>query len=166
MVEVGAPSLSGVSAAEAPSPGRRAAGLLGVAVSVATLAALLWWASKQEAPDLPTSGSHLAALAGAVGLYFVACALRGERWQVLLVENDARPRRIDSYALVAVGYLGNNVLPARAGDALRVVLLAPRAGTDARTVIGTLVAERLCDVLVLGLLFVGLAYGLVPPKGV
>jgi hypothetical protein len=33
-------------------------------------------------------------------------------------------------------------------------------------VIGTLVAERLCDVLVLGLLFVGLAYGLVSGAGV
>ena len=58
------------------------------------------------------------------------------------------------------------MLPARAGDALRVVLLAPRAETDARTVIGTLVAERLCDVLVLGVLFVVLAYGVVSGAGI
>jgi hypothetical protein len=138
----------------------------GAVVSVLFLAAIVWWASRQEPPELPTSGADLGALAAAVVLYFAACAVRGERWQVLLVENGARPHRADTYGLIAVGYLGNNVLPARAGDALRVVLLAPRAQTDARTVIGTLVAERLCDVLVLGLLFVGLAYGLVSGAGV
>ena len=148
-----------------PAAGRRAVGVLGVVVSLATLAGLVWWASKQQAPEFPTSGSHLAALGAAVVLYFGACAIRGERWQVLLEENHAKPKRADSYSLIAVGYLGNNVLPARAGDALRVVLMAPRAETDARTVIGTLVAERLCDVLVLGALFVFLAYGLLSGAG-
>jgi hypothetical protein len=138
----------------------------GVVVSVLFLIAIVWWASRQDPPELPTSGADIGALAGAIALYFVACAVRGERWQVLLIENGARPHRADTYGLIAVGYLGNNILPARAGDALRVVLLAPRAQTDARTVIGTLVAERLCDVLVLGLLFVGLAYGLVSGAGV
>ena len=155
-----------VSTAPARAPTRRAAGLAGLAVSILFLAAIVWWASRQDPPELPTSGRDLAALALAVVLYFAACAVRAERWQVLLRENGARPARADTYGLIAVGYLGNNVLPARAGDALRVVLLVPRARTDARTVIGTLVAERLCDVLVLGLLFVGLAYGLVSGAGV
>ena len=140
-------------------------GLLGALVSVAMLAGLVWWASKQEPPEFPTSASHLSALVAAIVLYFGACGLRGERWQVLLVENHAKPQRADTYSLIAVGYLGNNVLPARAGDALRVLLLAPRAETDARTVIGTLVAERLCDVLVLGALFVFLAYGVLSGAG-
>jgi hypothetical protein len=148
-----------------PHAGRRLAGYAGVIISLATLAGIVWWASRQDPPEFPTSGGDLWALAGAVALYFVACAVRGERWHVLLVENGAKPHRADSYGLIAVGYLGNNVLPARAGDALRVVLIAPRASTDARTVIGTLVAERLCDVLVLGLLFVGLAYGVLSGAG-
>jgi hypothetical protein len=91
--------------------------------------------------------------------------VRGERWRALLRHNGARPARADAWALVAVGYMGNNVLPARAGDALRVVFMAPRARTDARTVIGTLLAERLLDVLVLGLGFVALAYGAVEGAG-
>lgn len=148
-----------------PRAGRRLAGYAGILVSIATLVAIAWWASKQDPPELPTSGSDLAALGAAVVLYFVACAVRGERWQVLLERNGAQPSRPDTYGLIAVGYLGNNVLPARAGDALRVVLLVPRARTDARTVIGTLVAERLCDVLVLGLLFLLLAYGLLSGAG-
>jgi hypothetical protein len=154
-------------ASPAPSrPSRRAAGALGAAVSVAVLAAVVWWALRQDAPSFPTSADRLAELAAAVLLYFAACAVRGERWHVLLLENGARPHRADTYGLITVGYLGNNVLPARAGDALRVVLVAPRAQTDARTAIGTLVAERLCDVIVLGVLFAFLAYGLFSGEGV
>ena len=138
----------------------RVAGLLGALVSIAILAVVVGWALQQDAPELPSTTGQWTALAAAVGLYFVICALRGERWQVLLAENGARPRRADTYGLIAVGYMGNNVLPARAGDVLRVVLLTPRARTDARTVIGTLVAERLCDVLVLMSLFLLLAYGI------
>ena len=75
------------------------------------------------------------------------------------------PKRADSYALTAVGYMGNNVLPARAGDAFRVVFMAPRADTGARTVIGTLVAERLLDIAVLGTAFVVLTFGVVDHAG-
>jgi uncharacterized membrane protein YbhN (UPF0104 family) len=135
--------------------------LLGVAVSVLSLAGVVWWALGQEAPTLPSTGERWAALAGAIALYAVATCVRGERWQALLCHNGARPHRADTYSLVAVGYMGNNVLPARAGDAFRVVFLAPRAQTGARTVIGTLLAERLLDVAVLGTAFLVLTFGIV-----
>ena len=76
---------------------------------------------------------------------------------LLLRFNGASPSRRDCHALTCVGYMGNNVLPARAGDAMRVVYMAPRAGASARTVIGTLVAERVLDVAVLFSLYVVLA---------
>ncbi len=141
------------------TPRGRLLGLLGLAVSAAVLALVVAWALGQEPPTLPDTPARLWALAGAVALYFVAAAVRGERWQRLLEHNGARPARADATALVLVGYMGNNVLPARAGDALRAVLMPPRARTDTRTVVGTLLAERLCDVVVLVALFVLLAYG-------
>jgi glycosyltransferase 2 family protein len=61
--------------------------------------------------------------------------------------------------------MGNNVLPARAGDAFRVVFMTPRADTGARTVIGTLLAERLLDVAVLGGAFLVLTFGVVDHAG-
>ncbi|HWI08095.1 MAG TPA: lysylphosphatidylglycerol synthase transmembrane domain-containing protein [Solirubrobacteraceae bacterium] len=128
-------------------------------ISVAALAAVVAWAAHQEPPQLPGSASHLAQFAAAIGFYLAGCAVRAERWYELLRYNGARPRRRDAYGLVAVAYFGNNVVPARAGDALRVVLITPRAGTNARTVIGTIVAERVLDVVVLLGLFVVLAYG-------
>jgi uncharacterized membrane protein YbhN (UPF0104 family) len=128
-------------------------------ISIATLAAIVVWALHQEAPMLPSSAERLGELGGAVGFYLAGCAVRAERWYELLRFNGAQPRRTDAYGLVAVANFGNNVLPARAGDALRVMLLAPRAQTDPRTVIGTIVAERVLDVVVLVGLFVVLAYG-------
>ena len=67
--------------------------------------------------------------------------------------------------LNVVGYMGNNVLPARAGDAIRVLLMAPRAKTSRRTVVGTLLAERLLDIAVLLVLFVVVGYGVLGEVG-
>ena len=53
--------------------------------------------------------------------------MRSERWHRLLLDDGAHPPRADSYSLTTIGYAVNNVLPARAGDAVRVVLMAPRA---------------------------------------
>ena len=138
---------------------QRALTALGAVISVAALAGVVFWALHQDAPTWPDTPSKLALLGAAIVVYLGGCAARGERWLALLHHNGAQPSRLDAYGLVAVGYLGNNVLPARAGDALRVVLLAPRARTDARTVIGTIVAERVLDVVLLVGLFVVLAYG-------
>ncbi len=138
---------------------QRALTALGATISIAALAAIVVWATHQEAPSLPSAPGRLAELGGAIAFYLAGCAVRAERWYELLRYNGASPRRIDAYGLVAVAYFGNNILPARAGDALRVLLVTPRARTDARTVIGTVVAERVLDVVVLVGLFVVLAYG-------
>jgi glycosyltransferase 2 family protein len=133
--------------------------LVGIAVSAISLAAVVWWASRQPAPSFPSSPGELWALAGAVGVYAVATALRSERWLGLLRHDGAEASRTDCYALTLVGFMGNNVLPLRAGDVMRVYLMAPRARTTVRNVIGTLIAERLLDVVVLLGLFFILAYG-------
>jgi glycosyltransferase 2 family protein len=56
--------------------------------------------------------------------------------------------------------MGNNVLPARAGEMLRVVLLSPRAGAGKRELLGTVVAERLLDAIALASIFVVVVYGI------
>jgi uncharacterized membrane protein YbhN (UPF0104 family) len=134
--------------------------VLGLVVSIVCVGGVVWWASKQDAPRLPSSSSDLLKLAGAVAIYAVNTMMRAERWQRLLEHDGARPRRTDSYALTAIGYAVNNVLPARAGDAVRIVLMAPRAHTTRRTVLGTLLAERLLDIAVVVLLFLVVGYGL------
>jgi uncharacterized membrane protein YbhN (UPF0104 family) len=139
---------------------RRHVPAIGILISVLAVAGVVWWASKQDAPDLPDTTGQLLALGLAVALYALNTAIRAERWHQLLLGDGAKPKRVDSYALTVVGYTGNNVLPARAGDAVRVVLLAPRAQTTIRTVIGTLLAERLLDVAVIAALFVVVGYAI------
>jgi uncharacterized membrane protein YbhN (UPF0104 family) len=134
-------------------------------VSVVALAAVVWWASRQQPPRLPHTPGQLASLAAALAGYALATLVRGERWQRLLADAGGRPRRRDSLGITCVGYAGNNILPARAGDAVRVVLMAPRAGTSLRTVVGTLLAERILDVVVLVVLFVVVGYGLLGQVG-
>lgn len=144
-----------------PARGRRsrASAWIGAAVSVVSLAGLAWWISRQGAPRLPTDAAHLGALAAAVALYLVNTGLRAERWQRLLERSGVHPARRETSSLTAVGFMGNNVLPARAGDALRVLLLRAPGPPPRRTVIGTLVAERLLDLVVLLALFAVLAVG-------
>jgi uncharacterized membrane protein YbhN (UPF0104 family) len=133
--------------------------IISLAISAASLAGVVWWATTQPAPHLPSGPGEIAALVGAVAIYALATLVRGERWWWLMRRGGAQPSRADAYALTAVGYMGNNVLPARGGDAIRVYLQAPRAQTTYREVIGTLLAERLLDTVVLLTLFVVLAYG-------
>jgi glycosyltransferase 2 family protein len=128
-------------------------------VSLVALAAVVWWATKQEAPELPSGAEAIAWLVGALVIYAVATLVRGERWHRILQITDVRARRRDCYGLTCVGYMGNNVLPARAGEVLRVVLLAPRTGATKRAVAGSIVAERLLDVIALAVIFVVTVYG-------
>jgi len=139
--------------------GRRAS-LLGLLVSALALGGVVYWALGQEPPRLPSTSGQLAALAGAIGLYALATVVRAERWERLLARDGAHPPRSDVYALTVVGYAVNNVLPARAGDAVRVLLLAPRADVGRRTILGTLLAERLLDVVVVLALFLVVGYAL------
>jgi uncharacterized membrane protein YbhN (UPF0104 family) len=161
-----APPPSAPPPAAAPRRRRRSPlTLLGVAVSIVALAAVAWWAIHQKAPQLPHTPGEIAALIGAVALYALATVVRAERWQLLLADEGSHPARADTYALTVVGYMGNNVLPARAGDAIRVVLMAPRGQTSKRAVVGTLLAERILDVVVLVVLFVVVGYGLLGKVG-
>ena len=128
--------------------------------SLVALAAVVWWASKQDAPELPSTAAAGGWLLAGLGLYVLATLLRGERWHRILHLTGVGARRADSYALTTVGYMGNNVLPARAGEMLRVVLLSKREETGKRKLLGTVVAERMLDAIALGSIFVVVVYGI------
>jgi len=151
-----------------PEGGGRLRGVgsaLGIVISIVALAGVVWWALRQDAPRLPHTPGQIGALLAAMALYGFNTLVRSERWHRLLVDDGARPSRRDSYALTTIGYAVNNVLPARAGDAVRVVLLAPRAAASRRTVLGTIVAERLLDVAVILVLFLVVGYAVLGEVG-
>ncbi len=128
--------------------------------SLVALAAVVWWASRQDPPELPSTAQAFTWLAAGALLYVAATALRGERWHRILHLTGVDAERVDSYGLTTVGYMGNNVLPARAGEMLRVVLLSRRTGGSKRVLLGTVVAERLLDAIALGSIFFAVVYGI------
>ena len=133
--------------------------LIQALVSLIALAAVVWWAAKQESPKFPSGGDAIAWLAAAVLLYAVATISRGERWHWILAVTGVRTHRSECYLLTAVGYMGTNVLPARAGEALKVVLMAGRCDASKRTLLGSVVAERILDLVALATIFVVVVYG-------
>jgi uncharacterized membrane protein YbhN (UPF0104 family) len=87
-------------------------------------------------------------LAPAALVLAVAIFLRAVRWRLLFAPRH-RPGTSDITAALLIGYLFNNILPARAGEAARVIALKQRAGTARFEALGTVVAERALDVVCL-----------------
>ena len=133
--------------------------LIQVVVSLAALGAVVWWASHQEAPELPSGAAAAGWLGLGAALYALATLVRAERWHRIVGMTPVKARRRDTYSLTTVGYMGNNVLPARAGEMLRVVLLSNRTGGGKRQLLGTVVAERVLDAIALGAIFLVVVYG-------
>jgi glycosyltransferase 2 family protein len=131
---------------------------LSLLVSVVALAAVAWWVSKQDAPQFPDSASGYLWLVGALGVYAVALAARGWRWHRIMRVAEIPHARADAYRLTLVGYMGNSVLPARGGELLRIGLLGARTTAKRRTVLGSIVAERILDAAVLAAIFAPLTW--------
>ncbi len=77
---------------------------------------------------------------------------RAFRWRSLFA-TDRRPPIGAVWNAMMVGYLYNNIMPARAGEAARVVVLTQRSPAPATEIVGTVVIERLYDVLAILLIF-------------
>jgi uncharacterized membrane protein YbhN (UPF0104 family) len=127
--------------------------LIGPVLSLVSLGGVVWWASNQERPDFPTSPENLAPLVAALAVYAAVTLIRGWRWHMVLRQAEIPHQTADAYGLVVVGYMGNNVLPARGGELLRVLLMAERARARKRDILGSIIAERLVDVVVVVGLF-------------
>jgi glycosyltransferase 2 family protein len=98
--------------------------------------------------------SNFWFLVPALAVLAVAIIVRAVRWRILFPPEWRPPIAKVTNALL-IGYLFNSIFPARAGEAVRVLTLNQRAGTPKFVGLGTVVAERAIDVLVLlGLLFV------------
>jgi hypothetical protein len=95
--------------------------------------------------------SNYAWLVPSVLLTAFAVVLRAWRWQFLFYKNT-RPPLAPLIRALLVGQLFNSILPARAGEAARVVVLHQEAGTSRVEAFATAAVERLYDVLALILL--------------
>ena len=88
---------------------------------------------------------YLAAAAGFTTLSFF---VRSLRWRILLNTETWFSVATVFWANMA-GYLGNNFLPARAGELIRTVLISNRSSLSKTYVLTTALSERLMDVIAL-----------------
>jgi uncharacterized protein (TIRG00374 family) len=105
-------------------------------------------------------GTNPAPLVIAVGLAASSSLVRALRWRALFSEKTVIPLRY-YFTSMMIGYLGNNVLPARAGDVIRAVLFGKRTDAGISMTAATLVVERVIDASTL-LAIVGVVSFLVP----
>lgn len=121
--------------------------LLGLAVSAVAVALVV------RQVDLGAAWAVLREAAPAWVAATLACialdvALRALRWRGLLAP-VARLALPTVAASLLVGYLANNVLPARLGELVRSHHLGDRTGVSRASVLGTVVVERVVDTGVL-----------------
>ncbi len=93
--------------------------------------------------------------------YYLSFPLRALRWRLLLenagftVSNDVRlPGLWKLTEIVYISFFANAVVPAKLGDLYRAYLLRQEIGVSTVRGFGTVLAERLLDLIVLLLLFV------------
>jgi uncharacterized protein (TIRG00374 family) len=119
---------------------------LGITISVIALLLVVRTVDVAAAwQTLKTANPTWVALL--IGFVAVDIALRGVRWQLLLRPLAPLPYR-PVLASLLVGYLANNVLPARLGEIVRSHDLGRRTGVSRSTILGTIVVERVVDTLV------------------
>lgn len=91
-----------------------------------------------------------------IAVYFVAIWVRAWRWHYLLRPLKAIPTRT-MFPIVTIGYAGNNIFPARAGEVVRAVVLKRKEGVPVSASLATVIVERIFDgVVMLAFVFVNL----------
>jgi hypothetical protein len=97
-------------------------------------------------------GADLIWLLPGIAVYFVAVWARAWRWHYLL--KPIKPISTNAmFPIVTIGYMGNNILPARAGEVLRAFVLRKKQGVPVSASLATILVERIFDGVVM-LMFV------------
>lgn len=118
---------------------------LGVALSVAVVAWMVTRFDLRQAADALRMADPWWLLLAAL-LYTLLFPLRGYRWSLLL-----RPLKADPISartateLFLIGFMANNMLPARLGDVARAVLLGRREGVSRSAAFSNVMLERVFD---------------------
>lgn len=128
---------------------------VGILISVA----FLYFALRKQELDLVwetlKTARYLWLIPG-IFVYFIAVWVRSWRWHYLLrpVKNVSTRAM---FPVVTIGYFGNNIYPARAGEVLRAVILKRREGVPVSASLATVIVERVFDgVVMLGFVFLNL----------
>ncbi|MDQ3702403.1 MAG: flippase-like domain-containing protein [Chloroflexota bacterium] len=118
-----------------------------VAAGLAISVVCLWLAARGlELAEVgrALAGAHYLWLLPALALYFAGVWVRAVRWHLLLLPVAVLPAA-RLFPVVVIGYMANNVLPARLGEIARCYLLRQRDGVPQSAALATVLLERVMD---------------------
>lgn len=116
-------------------------------LSVVLAAALLaYFLSRSNLADVAEKIAHVRSgfFLLAIGSSLLTIPLRSWRWQFLL-RPVGRVRFGDSFSATCIGFAASTVLPARAGEVIRPVVLSRRTGLSFSGALASVAFERLMD---------------------
>lgn len=105
--------------------------------------------------------ANLGLIAVAAAMFTILVAVRGWRWSVL---TQGRLNPVDGAWLFSVGFLFNNILPARIGEIARGVLAGRREKLHFTSAMSSIVVERLFDMIAIVVMFGVILLGLDLPE--
>jgi glycosyltransferase 2 family protein len=128
---------------------------LGVLISILFVWLALRGLRLEEFRGAVEQANYIWLLPG-IGVYFVGVWVRAWRWHYLLSPIKKIPTAA-MFPITTIGYMGNNIYPARAGEVLRAVILKRKEGVSISVSLATIIVERIFDgVVMLAFVFVNL----------
>ena len=107
-------------------------------------------------------GADVMIVAAVALINFGLVALKAFRWKIVLSSTKRVPFTT-VFLTTLVGFMANNVLPARAGELVRIIALGKKAGISKTTVLGTLVLDRVFEGVGMFVVLVALPFMLETP---
>jgi uncharacterized protein (TIRG00374 family) len=128
---------------------------LGILISIVFLYFALRGLQLNQVWNAIKNANYWWLLPGVV-VYFMAVWVRAWRWHYLLRPLKKIPTRT-MFPIVTIGYMGNNIFPARAGELLRAVVLKFEEYIAISSSLATIIVERIFDgVVMLAFVFLNL----------
>ena len=120
---------------------------IGLALSIAII---IWIVHKIDLVLLRNSFAELKLYWVVImaAVYLLGFVIRGVRWYFMLSPIKHVGLRIATEGVV-VGYMANNILPARAGELVRAIFVGVKESMSKASVLGTVLIERVFDGLVI-----------------
>jgi uncharacterized protein (TIRG00374 family) len=128
---------------------------VGIVISLVLLYFALRGLGLEELGEAVADANYWWLIPG-VAIYFVGVWVRAWRWHYLLHPLKSIPTR-RLFPTVTIGYFGNNILPARAGELLRAIVLKKDEVIPISASLATIIVERVFDgVVMLAFVFLNL----------
>ncbi len=130
--------------------------ILGVIISAFFLWLALRGLDLAEVGEVIGEANYIWLVPGVL-VYFLAVWIRSWRWHFLLKPLKNIPTK-RMFPIVTIGYMGNNIFPARIGEVLRAVFLKRREEVPISASLATIIVERIFDgVVMLAFVFLNLS---------